>query len=282
MRDRFEAGFFAARLPRLLEASGGGALLDLGCRDGLAGRLAGPALRRYVGVDLHPASGLERGRLVTHDLRDGLGPVGRRPFDLYLGTFGLASHLQPAELRRLLADIRGHARPGALVALEGLGRYSLEWPRLWDAPPGPARTISYRLATDVAVHPWSGGELLQLFGEAGLRPLWARDRSLQAGPKAGRRGYWPGLPELREALNAALAGAAEPAPQAALRALTSPLPPLPAGEAALMHHTLAARRRELVARGPRSGMALAEAIWRLEPTTAGGFGHGVLAVGRVV
>ncbi len=218
---------------------------------------------------------------VAHDLRDGLGPVGRRPFDLYLGTFGLASHLQPPELRRLLAEIRRHARPGSLVALEALGRYSLEWPRLWATPPGRERTISYRLAGDVEVHPWSPAELLAMFEEAGVRPMWALDRTLQAGPKAGKRGYWPGLPELREALNAALRSGAAPAPETAMRALAAPLPPLPAGDVAFVHHTLGARRRGVVNRGAASGVALAEAIWRLEPGTTGGLGHGVLAVGRV-
>jgi SAM-dependent methyltransferase len=277
-------------LAGLLRAAGGRALLDLGCGDGLAGRLAGPRLGRYLGVDLAPppAAGF-----LAHDLRDGLGPVGRRPFDVYLGGFGIASHLPPASLRRLLAEIAAHARPGALVALEGLGLRSLEWPGVWSAPRGAARTLPYRLAADVSVHPWAPDELLRLLDDAGMEPLRAVDRTVQCPPKAGEARYWPGMPALRRGLNALLEGG-EPRhafdggePTLALdggeppHALTAPLPPLPAGDAALVHHALAARRRELIARSSVRGAALARSIWRLEPATAGGYGHGLLVIGRV-
>jgi SAM-dependent methyltransferase len=268
VRSTFETQWFARLIPRLLREAGGGELVDLGCGDGSAARLAGRGLTRYLGVDLAPP--LER-HYVRHDLRDGLGPIGARPFDVYLGTFGVASHLRPSELRRLLREIVAHARPGALVALEALGQFSLEWPRLWSCPPGPARTIPYRLAGDVAVHPWAPRELYAMFREAGLEPLRAHDRTLQAGPKTGEGRYWPGLPCVRGALNALLDGGASGP------ALAAPLPPLPAGEAALVHHTLAARRRALVGDPTLSP----EAVWGLEPPTSGGFGHGLVMVGRV-
>ncbi len=223
-------------------------------------------LSRYVGVDLAPPAGDDH---VQHDLREGIGPVGARPFDLYIGTFGIASHLSPAHLRRLLRDVAAHASPGAVVAIEALGRDSLEWPQLWETTPGRARTIRYSLAADVLVHPWAPGELFALFSEAGIEPVRALDRTLQAGPKTDR--YWPGLPPLRSALNAMLDGADRPAE------LAAPLPPLPAGRAAVVHHTLAARRRGLAARGE----VTASAVWDLEPPTGGGFGHGLLVVGRV-
>jgi SAM-dependent methyltransferase len=268
VRTRFETPFFARWVPRLLRCAGGGELLDLGCGDGLVATLGGARLTRYLGVDLAPPRDRDS---VRHDLRDGLGPVGARPFDVYLGTFGVASHLRPPELRRLLGDIAAHARPGAVVAVEALGLFSLEWPGLWSRPPGPARTISYRLAGDVTVHPWAPGELCAMFRETGVEPLGARDRTLQAGPKTGEGDYWPGLPRLRGALNALLDGAGTGP------ALASPLPPLPAGAAALVHHTLAARRRALA----RDSTLSPEAVWRLEPSTGGGFGHGLLVVGRV-
>jgi SAM-dependent methyltransferase len=268
VRSTFETQWFARLIPRLLREAGGGELLDLGCGNGAAARLAGRGLTRYVGVDLTPPS--DPG-YVLHDLRDGMGPVGARPFDVYLGTFGVASHLRPPELRRLLRDIAAHARPGAVVALEALGQFSLEWPRLWSTPPGPARTIPYRLACDAAVHPWAPRELYELFVEAGMDPVGAQDRTLQAGPKTGEGRYWPGLPCVRSALNALLAGADS------AHALATPLPPLPAGEAALIHHTLAARRRALVCGGKLSP----QGVWDLEPPTGGGFGHGLVAVGRV-
>jgi SAM-dependent methyltransferase len=290
VRRTFEERVFARLVRRLLRARGG-ALLDLGCGDGLAARLAGARLTRYLGIDLRPAVvGLPS---VAHDLRDGLGPVGRRPFDVYLGSFGIASHLRPDELQRLLSQIARHGRRGSLVALEALGLYSLEWPRLWGTPAGPERVIPYRLGADVPVHPWAPGELFERFQAAGIEPLAARDRTLQAGPKLAESRYWPGLPSVRTALATLLAGGAR------WEALASPLPPLPAGIPARVHHALAARRREVVLAatdagpglptaddGPamaaaHAGPGLAEAIWALEPRTGGGYGHGLLILGRV-
>jgi SAM-dependent methyltransferase len=271
VRRRFEERSLALLVPRLLRVAGG-ALLDLGCGDGLAARLAGARLTRYLGIDLKPATGLPSH---AHDLRDGLGPVGRRPFDVYLGSFGIASHLGPDELQCLLSEIARHGRRGSLVALEALGLYSLEWPRIWGTPAGAARTIPYRLGADVPVHPWAPGELFERFLAAGIEPLAARDRTLQAGPKLAESRYWPGLPSLRTALASLLTGGSPG------RALTSPLPPLPAGFPARLHHALAERRREAVLAAGKGGPALAEAIWALEPSTGGGYGHGLLIVGRV-
>ncbi len=268
VRSELERPWLARLLRRLL-GDRGGSLLDLGCGDRLAERLAGHRVDRYVGVDLKPPAS------VVHDLRDGLGPVGREPFDLYLGSFGIASHLPVDSLRRLLREIASHARPGSIVALEALGARSLEWPGLWQAPPGPARTIPYRLGADVSVHPWTPEELFALFEEAGIAPRSAIDRTLQAGPKTDEGRYWPGLPRLRAALNSVLAG--EEAPEA-LAELRAPLPPLPAGPAALLHHALASRRRALLA---EPGHDPVQRLWRLEPVTGGGFGHGLMVVGRV-
>ncbi len=277
VRQTFECSFFGRLLPGLLEEAGGSALLDLGCGDGLARRLAGPRVERYLGLDLAPPPVLAPHTL-CHDLRDGLGPVGATPFDLYLGSFGLASHLAPQELQQLLLEIAAHARRGALVALEALGLHSLEWPRLWDLPAGAKRRIPYRLGADVLVHPWSPDELFGLFEAAGIRPLRALDRTLQAGPKLGVERYWRGLPPVRAALNALLAGAAGPEQR---EILAAELPPLPAGHPAALHHELARRRRELVGRHAGPPARLARSVWRLEPLTRGGYGHGLLVVGRV-
>ena len=272
VRAAFELPWFERVVTNLLREAGGTEVLDLGCGDGAIAGLALP-LDRYVGVDLDPRPAADlsaHGDWVSHDLRAGLGPVGARPFDLYVGTFGVASHLAPRDLRRLLVDLAAHARPGAIVALEALGRHSLEWPQHWPTPPGPRRTLPYRLAAEVLVHPWSPLELFGLFAEAQIRPLWALDRTLQAGPKAGV--YGPRVPRVRRALNALLNGGRGP-----LEELAAPLPPLPACQAALVHHTLAARRRTLV-----SGAAASpSAVWQLDPPTGGGFGHGLLVVGRV-
>jgi SAM-dependent methyltransferase len=275
VRRTLERMAFARLVPRLLARAGGGRLLDLGCGDGLVAELAGQRLDRYVGVDLVPRAGPRE--VVVHDLRQGLGGVGADPYDVYIATFGLASHLAPLELRRLLGDIAAHARSGSLVALEALGLHSLEWPSIWDVPPGPRRTLPYRLAGDVQVHPWSPDELSSAFERTGIRPLLRLDRTVQAGPKLGEGRYWPGLPPLREALNGLLDGDAS-----GLDALRARLPVLPAHPAADFHRDLAVRRTRLLRRlahaDPR---AVARAVWQLEPLSAAGLGHGLLVIGRV-
>lgn len=277
VRATLETSFFAETVPTLLAFAGGGRLVDLGCGDAVAQRLGGPRLESYVGVDL-----VERGapsstaRWVAHDLRDGLGPVGGEPFDVYFGGFGVASHLTPADLGRLLREIAGHARPGSVVALEALGLYSLEWPGLWSVPPGPGRVLPYQLGGEVEVHPWSPAELRSMFHEAGFDWLWTVDRSVQMGPKVGADGYWPELPPLRCAMNGLLQGDA-----GSVDTLWEPLPALPAHRAARLHRRLGCARAQLAeSAGGTSPQLVAQAVWSLERGSYGGYGHGVVAVGR--
>lgn len=272
VRRGLETPWLARLAGGLVDSAGGRRVLDLGCGGGL-----GPELGAvdYTGLDFR-APGIELpGPHVLHDLRDGLGPVGHKPFDLYLAGFGLASHLTPIQLKRLLAQIAAHGRSGSLVAMEALGLYSLEWPRLWSRPAGPARTLAYRLGEDVPVHPWSPAELGRLMEDAGMRVLALHDRTVQAGPKTGGGDFWPGLPDLRAALAALLAG------RPATTALTAPLPPLPAGAAAAVHQDLATGRRAAVAAYHGSPHGLAHRIWALEQGSGGGFGHGLMAVARL-
>jgi hypothetical protein len=277
VRQTFERGFFARLVPSLLTEAGGGRLLDLGSGDALMAELADEHLTAYVGVDLDPPEASDpRCSFVAHDLGDGLAPVGEDPFDVYLASFGLASHLTPDELRRLLADIAAHARPGSMVALEALGLFSLEWPRLWDTAPGPDRVLSYRLGSDVPVHPWAPDELSALMREAGIEPLRALDRTIQAGPKTGEGRYWPGLPPVRAALSDLLGGDA-----GAVDVLRAALPPLPAHPAAEVHYGLALERC-LLLDGPVANPAAAAAeVWNLDPASGAGYGHGLTVVGRV-
>ena len=277
VRETFERAFFSAQLEQLLVEAPGGRVLDLGCADGLVRELCGARVDEYVGVDLHPPTAETEGRFFAHDLGEGLGPVGGESFDLYFSSFGVASHLAPQQLERLCRDIAAHARPGSLVALEALGLFSLEWPSLWETPPGSRRTLPYRLAAETRVHPWAPSELEGVFADAGISPVRALDRSVQAGPKVGGGDYWPGLPPVRASLNDLLLGTIE-----SLEGLEAPLPPLPAHPAARVHHALVARRQELIgAERGSSPQALARAIWALDPSTGGGLGHGLLAVGRV-
>lgn len=277
VRETFERAFFAGQLERLITEAPGGRVLDLGCADGLVGELCGARVDEYVGIDLHPPAIETEGRFLAHDLGNGLGPVGADSFDLYFASFGVASHLAPEQLERLCGDISAHARPGSLVALEALGLFSLEWPSVWETPPGARRTIPYVLAAETRVHPWARSELAGIFADAGITPLRALDRSVQAGPKVGGGEYWPGLPPVRTSLNELLAGSAE-----SIDALEAPLPPLPAHPAAGVHHALVARRQQLVgARRATLPQALAREVWALDPSTGDGFGHGLLVVGRV-
>jgi len=190
VRAKLESPFFGRLLPRLVREAGGGRVLDLGCGDCQAASLAGSGLEGYVGVDLRSPDAECDEEVVVHDLRAGLGPVGPEPFDLYLATFGVASHLDPGELAQLLSEVADHAGSGSLVAFEALGLYSLEWPQLWSTPPGRERLLDYRLGADVSVHPWGPDELGHLFEDAGLQPLRALDRSLQTGPKLGDGRYF--------------------------------------------------------------------------------------------
>jgi len=103
----------------------------------------------------------------------------------------------------------------------------------------------------VEVHPWSPSELGSVLESAGIRAASCQDRSVQAGPKLDESRYWPGLPPLRGALGALLDG------------------------------DLAARRHALVRTHVGASDALARGIWDLEAGSGGGFGHGLLAIGRV-
>jgi SAM-dependent methyltransferase len=274
VRELLERDWLEQLLRRLSALAPGPRVLDLGCGDGLVADLIGNSPDSYLGLDLFPPSRVNARRL---DLREGLGPLRGEPFDLYVASFGFASHLSPDELCRLMRDIAASASPGALVALEALGLYSLEWPGIWEASPGGGRTLGYRLAAEVPIHPWAPLELATLAEAAGLRPFVMLDRSVQFGPKLGDGGHWPGLPPLRSGLARLLRG-----DSGGVEALAAALPPLPAHPAAQLHHALTTRRGRLV-QGFTSGTdpgAVARSAWGLEPRTGCGVGHGLMLLAR--
>ena len=114
------------------------------------------------------------------------------------------------------------------------------------------------------LHEAGGGRVLDL-GCGRRAPSWAT-------------ALLPGLPPLREAIGRLLGGDESSTP---LEALTAPLPPLPAGPAARVHHALADRRREFVPHLRGGPACLARAAWGLEGRSGGGFGHGLTMVARV-
>ena len=97
----------------------------------------------YLGLDLSEATisqgqenygGASNVRFRQGDLREGLGAVlEEKPFDICFSSYGALSHLEAPALHRCLGDILRHAKLGAIVVLDLVGRYSPEWPDYWSA-----------------------------------------------------------------------------------------------------------------------------------------------------
>ncbi len=278
VRGLLERDAFARALGELITRVPGGRVLDLGCGDAMVADILGDRAGSYTGVDLLPVERPDlNGTLIEHDLATGLGPVGDEPYDLYIASFGVGSHVEPCALDLLINEIRAHGTPGSVVAIECLALHSLEWPALWDSPPG--RSIPYELSATTVVYPWAADELAAVFTSAGFGCLRVLDQSVQFGPKLGDHGYWPGLPELRAGMNALLDGQAS-----GCEAMLAPLPPLPAHPAAGVHHRLAGRRARVV----RTAMDLdlepgeiAHRVQDIESDSGGGYGHRVMISGRI-
>lgn len=184
----------------------------------------------YLGLDLssamvgqgrenYDASG--RLRFEQADLNEGLGPAApHAPFDLYYSSYGALSHLEREPLRRLLSEIGRHARPGAYLVLDLVGRHSLEWPGAWRAKDESEKVRSYsmsylydesqRRGGDIERFPlrfWTGPEVRELCDElsadTGVRFSVAalNDRSLFVGRHVDTREYGCTLPPLRGLVN---------------------------------------------------------------------------------
>jgi hypothetical protein len=160
-------------------------------------------------------------RFAQADLRQGLGSAAReRPFDIYFSSYGSLSHLTGAELRTCLRALVRHAAPGALLVLDLVGRYSLEWPGYWAATTEDEKyrpySMSYlfgdreRESGEVESFPlrfWTGEEVQDLChevtGETGvtLEVLEMFDRSIFVGRHIDTREYGSNLPPLRRLVN---------------------------------------------------------------------------------
>ncbi len=96
-------------------------------------------LERYQGIDINPGL-LEQARSVYGDRKNIAFTQcdintyelnGEAPYDLYLANYGTLSHNSDPETVSLLGRIAGHAKGGALVLIDWLGRFSYEWQTLW-------------------------------------------------------------------------------------------------------------------------------------------------------
>jgi hypothetical protein len=130
------------------------------------------------------------------------------------------SHLGSAALRRLIAGIGDHARPGAVVVLDLIGRCSLEWPGYWSARHESEKVRQYSMSYlynesqrhcgDIEEFPlrfWTGAEVRRLCRDLGeetgvtLRVDHLLDRSLFVGRHVDTREYGCPLPPLRGLVN---------------------------------------------------------------------------------
>lgn len=188
----------------------------------------------YLGLDLDAAM-VAKGRELfashpnvrfeTHDLREGLGRFAQTqpPFDLYLSCYGALSHLNRDDLQRLLADICRHGRPGSVVVLDLLGRYSLEWPAYWQAGSEGEKWRNYSMSylyaeaerrgerkAEIEWFPmrfWADDEIDDLARDVmapnGLRLVVRKkmDRSLMVGRHIDTGEYNPNLKPMRRLVN---------------------------------------------------------------------------------
>ncbi|MEY3072481.1 MAG: hypothetical protein RLZZ353_677 [Actinomycetota bacterium] len=299
-------------------------VLDLGCGTGVAldlllgtDAVARGEVRvaRYTGLDLDPAllavarerldgpsgppPGVGAVELVVGDLADP-PPVGAH--DLLLSSGVPLSHLPPADLgpalTRLVAGAVAPGRP-ALLVVDVLGRWSLEWTARWDRTRWPYRMSFFASDADadaVEMTTWDGAELeatvrgaVAAAGRAVL-DLARVDRSLTVGRHTSTGEYAPGLPRLRDLVDALVEPGADVDP-GALR-IEVPLPAAPPGILAA-HRRLAegwnavldeAAAEAAMGTGPAAGPALAERLRALEATLEPeglGLGHSLTLLALV-
>lgn len=187
-------------------------------------------LELYMGIDLSSAmvlQGRANYRSLDHvqfeeaDLRDDLGPAGQqRPFDIYFSSYGALSHLSARELEARLGQIARHAAPGALVVLDLMGRFSLEWPNYWHASTEEEKVRPYsmsylfgeeeRAGGQIETFPlrfWTGREIRSLCGKVGseagrsIQVCELFDRSIFVGRHVDTGEYGALLPPLRRLVN---------------------------------------------------------------------------------
>ena len=250
----------ALRRAQQLGVANGLDVLDVGCGTAVALDLllATPALtdgtltlRRATGLDLDEGLlAIARGRFAD-DARVGFAvgdlsdPPATGPHDLVLSSGVPFSHLPPDDLRGALARLTGRALSGdgprtVLLVVDVLGRWSLEWTSRWDEVRWDYRMSFFATDAEVPSTPmttWSGDDLAATIARAAddagatLADLRLVDRSIAVGRHTMTGEYTPGLPRLRDLVDA-LAEDGAPVDPLALR-IDLALPDAP--EAVLMN-----------------------------------------------
>ena len=240
---------FVNQIAKACDASRGVRVLDLGCGAGqgyelltrinrkdlnlddeLRYILPSEKIGQFLGIDISGAM-VEQGRqnyagvpnvaFEQGDLSEGLGALkSESPFDIYFSSYGALSHLNTPELLRCLTDILQHARPGALVVLDLVGRYSPEWPAYWGKgnESNDMRPYSMSYLYDEGdrhngnieqfhLRFWGGDEVRELCRilsqqqGTSLKVLELLDRSIFVGRHVDTQEYQSYLPPLRKVIN---------------------------------------------------------------------------------
>lgn len=156
------------------------------------------------------------------DLGKGLDKsiVGEKGFNIYFSSYAPLSHLKYGQVKNLLIEISKHAIPGAIVMLDFLGRFSIEWPEYWNATNESDKIRDYSMSylyqkgvlkgeeiEHFPVRYWSGEEITILCKEIEneikirLRPLHIFDRSILVGRHIDTGEYNKDLKPLRRIVN---------------------------------------------------------------------------------
>jgi SAM-dependent methyltransferase len=225
----------ALRRAHALGVPGDVDVLDVGCGTGVGLDLllatpaiaAGPLrLARATGLDLDEGLlAIARGRYaddgrITFVTGDLASPPATGPHDLVVSSGVPFSHLTPDELEHALGRLIAVALAGGtgrtvLLVVDVLGRYSLEWTTRWDRVRWDYRMSFFVTDTDVPSTPmttWGGADLAATIRRAAgatgttVADLTLVDRSLAVGRHTMTGEYTPGLPRLRDLVDALAAG----------------------------------------------------------------------------
>jgi SAM-dependent methyltransferase len=283
-------------------------VLDVGCGTGVVhDLLMGTAaladgtftLARYTGLDLdEDLLDVARDRLGGPDVRFVRAAMqdapGTGPHDLIISSGVPYSHLEADGLRETLAHLLhvalGEGR-ATLIVVDVLGRYSLEWTTQWDHPRWDYRMSFFATDEHVTSTPmttWSGSELSAVIAaaaaDAKARVVQQQlvDRSLAVGRHTMTGEYTPGLPRLRDGVDALAdappGGTLDEQLRAELR-IDLVLPHAPAD--VLAHHArFTTAWNAALEAGATDGPALAQRLRAIEADheTAGlGVGHSLTA-----